>query len=66
METKQWWKSKGVMGSVAVLVCLIGSQCCGGNWDSEQVTTQLMDIGIAASSLIALWGRITANTKVGK
>ena len=69
MDTKKWYLSKGVDGSLAAVlttVILLALRVFGINAESEQASiSELVVIFIAlAGGIIALIGRLKATTKV--
>ena len=66
METKKWYQSKSVIGSIVAVISMILSAFGYGISGPDQV--ELVNIVISASggigALIALYGRIVAEHKL--
>lgn len=68
METKKWWESKAVWGGI-VAVLAGGAGLFGvslGAEDQAQVVDAVLAIASAVGGLLAVYGRVKADTKVGK
>ena len=73
MDTKEWWKSTGIWGSLVTMGSLVVFLAFGVEITAEQQTTIINNavaIGTAASSLVglilAIRGRVKAKAKIGK
>ncbi len=66
-ESKAWYASKGVVGGVvAVLSVVLGA--LGYNVspeDQEAVVAAVSAIGAGVGGLVAIYGRLRANRKIG-
>jgi len=65
-ETKKWWQSKTIWGSIVTLVAVVAS-LAGYQIDTEtqnQLVTNITNIVAAVGSLIAVYGRVTASAKI--
>ena len=68
---KPWWASKGVWGGIVAALC--GLLAAFGVLSPEQsdaaqasLPEALAAAGAAVGGLLAVWGRVSAKTKVGK
>ena len=70
MDTKPWYKSKAIIGSVVTTACLILMVFKVGvsPAEQEQVTDRIVQVVEAAGAFIgvalAIWGRIKAESKL--
>ena len=65
--TKKWYMSKGVWGAVITLIAVI-AQLFGYQIDPElqqQAVSQITTIIAGVGGLVALYGRIKAEKKIG-
>ncbi len=72
IETKPWYLSKGVIGAVIVIVATVLG-IIGKPDAAEQVTAEsegiagiISQIAALIGRALAIWGRITASTKITK
>ena len=66
-DTKAWWQSKAVWGALITLVAVI-AQLFGVQIDPElqqQAVNQVTAIAAGIGGLLALYGRIKADKKIG-
>jgi hypothetical protein len=67
MDTKAWYLSRGVWGSVVVIGAMLLKQF--GHDISPELQGQMVDFAINAVTLVggavALWGRIKATKTIG-
>lgn len=67
MDTKNWYTSKGVLGSLvagaAVVAGFFGVQF--GIEDQAELVDVIVGVVGAVAALIGMYGRITATTKIG-
>ena len=64
-QTKPWWKSKGVMGSLAVVIASI-MQRFGLDVDQASLTEIMLNISTLIGGAIALYGRVVAELRIRK
>ncbi len=64
-ETKPWWKSKGVMGSLAVIIVSVFNMF-DLNIDESTVTEILMQLSTVIAGATALYGRLVARYRIWK
>ena len=68
METKKWWESKAVWGGIVAVLAgaagLFGVSL--GVEDQAYVIDAITAIASAVGGLLAVYGRVKADTKVGK
>ncbi len=64
-ETKPWWKSKGVMGSLAVIIVSLLNMF-GLDIDNATVTELLMQLSTVIAGAVALYGRLVARYQIWK
>lgn len=68
METKKWWESKAVWGGIIA----VGSAAAGlfgftvDEATQEQAVGYVMAVVGAAGGLLAIYGRVKAEKKIGK
>lgn len=64
-ETKPWWQSRTIWGSIAVLLVLVIKLI---KPDAEVTDTELLDVIMATvgivGSIMAIWGRIVAQKRL--
>lgn len=64
-ETKPWWQSRTIWGSIAVLLVLVIKLI---KPDAEVTDTELLDVIMATvgivGSIMAIWGRIAAQKRL--
>jgi hypothetical protein len=73
-ETKNWYTSKGVWGGVVTMILgivtmILGIVAASGtDLSAEQgaITDLLVQAGVVVGGLIAMVGRLTAKSKIGK
>ncbi len=67
MENKKWYLSKGAAGAIAAIILgVIGVLGFDTQGETESLTGLIMQIGVVVTSAIALYGRLTAKTKLTK
>ncbi len=66
-ESKSWWASKTVWGGVIALVSMVTGAIWGVDLDTD-TQSQLVEIGVlvggSVGSLVAIYGRVTAQKSV--
>ena len=66
MDEKKWYLSKGIWGALVTMV--VGTLTAFGVGDlegeQESITELIMQIVVLAGGFVALYGRITAKTKI--
>jgi len=66
-ETKPWWRSKTILGAIAVLVAFIVRQVTpDAALDEDAVLNVLTLIGEALGALLVIFGRVTATQRLRK
>jgi hypothetical protein len=66
-DTKKWWQSKGVIGSIVSILAL-GARFLGYDIDptaEQQIALIVLEAIAAAGALLALIGRIVADKRIG-
>ncbi|TCD15140.1 hypothetical protein [Oricola cellulosilytica] len=64
---KPWWQSKGVLGGIGAIGALLGP-AIGldlGQTNINDTAVAVNDLLAAAAALVAIWGRVTAKTRIG-
>lgn len=71
-DFKPWWASKGVLGPLVSVACLLLAALFGVQIDAgtqavvvDQLTTAVIAIGVVVGSGIGIWGRIKASRRIG-
>jgi len=64
IQKKPWYKSKTINSIIAVLV-LLAVQVFGIDIVEADLQAVVVAVGTAISSVIAIWGRITAKQEIG-
>ncbi len=66
METKPWYLSKTIWASLVTILSAIGGMTGlpVGGLDSSATADMLLQVVTAFSGLIAIFGRLSANTKI--
>lgn len=66
-ETKQWWQSKAIWGSVisaiAVVAGLFGHTISAG--DQQILVDAVSTVVAGVGQVYAIYGRVVANSKIG-
>jgi len=68
---KKWYQSKGVWGSIIVVLVMLlrmfGHEETAGQIEaeSEGITQWALEVVGLVAGLLAFWGRITADSKIG-
>ena len=66
-DTKKWWQSKGVIGSL-VSVAALAARLFGFDIDpaaEQALIAHALEIGAAIGSMMGLYGRIVADKRIG-
>jgi len=65
--TKPWYASRGVIGPIIVLLCLILSTFGYKieDADREALTNAVVNIGIAVGAILGIVGRVQATKRIG-
>ena len=63
METKKWYQSKAILGGIVQILVLI-SLFFKLDLDAGQLTEMVQGVAGAVSSIMIIWGRISASTKI--
>lgn len=64
--SKPWWKSKAILGGVVAIVSGIATSVFGVDVGSENVGEVVFGLAAAIGGGIAIYGRVKANTVIGK
>lgn len=67
VESKAWYASKGVVGGVVAVLSVVAG-AFGYNLspeDQEAIVVSIAAIGSAVGGLLAIYGRLHANRKIG-
>lgn len=70
-NSKVWYKSKAVLASLVtgicgVLVFLGIKEATGASLEAESIADNIIGLVAIAGSLVAIWGRIKATSKITK
>lgn len=65
MESKKWYMSKTVWAAViSGVISLTGAGLAISDVQMDEITTAIVNIAAAISTGIAVYGRVTAETKI--
>lgn len=62
-DPKPWWRSRGILGALAVIIAQIAA-LAGVTLDADLLTVALVDAAALVGGAAALWGRVRAEQPI--